>query len=600
MSFASSSRNLSLSIDHLTFAYPGQEPLFRDLSLSLSPGWTAILGDNGIGKTTLVRLLLGLESQPLVSGTITPRLHGPHDPQLVIGYCEQDSTEPPANLDDFGADWSPETMVIRTTLGIGDDWPYRFSELSGGQRKRLQIACTLARHPDILVLDEPTNYVDEPTRTAIARTLRLPVPHRIGLLISHDRDLIDALADRCVFLTRRHVGTGPDANRTVALSFSGGYTQAAAQMEQQDASSAHALRSARDEARRLSVAQDRLSRATAHAESLKNSGRRINPKDHDARAKHRLARMTSLDRGASAASARIARQAADARTHAASLSVATKRYGSGLTDFFGAVEPSHRRLLVSLPAQTIGFGTVSCQAAGPSDHPSTDPSAETGTSKASTQGLRIPDLEIGPRDHIGLTGANGTGKTTLVRRLLRALGTPETPTDHPQDPASPTALPDWVLSIDQETGEGTKRRALHELADLDSPTRARVLTGYAQLNSDPDRLAGATPGSPISPGELRKLLLCLGFATHAPKLIILDEPTNHLDLGSTQALAAGLHAYRGALLLVSHDRRFLKDCTSIAWHLDATGASGDGDGKGTGTSGTGNEPQLSSVLRVRL
>ena len=88
----------------------------------------------------------------------------------------------------------------------------------------------------------------------------------------------------------------------------------------------------------------------------------------------------------------------------------------------------------------------------------------------------------------------------------------------------------------------------------------------AQLNADPDRILAAS--SEPSPGELRKLLLCLGVTRH-PHLIIMDEPTNHLDLHSRQALARALAAYRGAVIVVSHDMPFLREAVTQLWQVHA-------------------------------
>ncbi len=208
----------ALNLSHITYTYPGApEPIFEDVTVTFAPGWTAVLGDNGIGKSTLMHI---------ARGALTPERGQVSPSDAVIAFCPQDVAVEPANLDDFAGDWSPETIAIRDTLGIADDWPYRYDTLSGGERKRLQIACALALQPDVLILDEPTNHVDVPTRDTIARAMldftgqaggadspasvpaALPTPRRgrVGIVVSHDIELIDQVAMRCACFERRHIG----------------------------------------------------------------------------------------------------------------------------------------------------------------------------------------------------------------------------------------------------------------------------------------------------------------------------------------------------------------------------------------------------------
>ena len=87
------------------------------------------------------------------------------------------------------AAYDRDAVALRRDLDMEDDWPWRYDTLSCGQQKRLQVACALWQRPDLLVMDEPTNHVDVPTREAV--TAALARFKGVGLLISHDRALLE-------------------------------------------------------------------------------------------------------------------------------------------------------------------------------------------------------------------------------------------------------------------------------------------------------------------------------------------------------------------------------------------------------------------------
>ncbi|RSX53160.1 ABC transporter [Bifidobacterium goeldii] len=536
----------TLTINNITFTYPNTpEPLFENIDATFPTGWTAILGDNGIGKTTLTAIIRG--SWKPDTGTIAPNPH-----RMIIGHCPQDTTIAPANLEDFTADWTPEAIAIRNDLKLCDDWPYRYSTLSGGERKRLQIACALASRPDVLILDEPTNHVDAQTRMHIIAAMRRH--HGIGIVISHDTALIDATCSRCIILTRRHIGS---RNVTVAETYPGGYTQTAAAMAMRNTADESALDAARRETKRLEIVKTQRYATVQRLDSARQSGRHINPKDHDARAALKYGRPT-IGAASTRQYTQLDGRLAAARRHAEGLTTAAKRYDGNI---WLDIEPSHRREILRLETGRITFDNPTdqpthnptstthktsrnvtaadtsayCQATYANNHIRLMPPDIANAEQSVLIGLMFPTISIGPRDHIAITGPNGTGKSTLLRAML------ECATDVPR------------LVIAQNTTDDDAVRAVQQLHALPSGTRSQVLGAYAQLNADPDRLlAGGRP----SPGELRKLLLCLALPER-PQLIIMDEPTNHLDLSSKKTLARLLAQYPGALIVVSHDDWFL-------------------------------------------
>lgn len=497
---------MQMNLSNISYSYPSAaEPVLSGLTLAFPQGWCGVVGDNGCGKTTLARVICG-ELAPS-SGSITQG--------LVCAMCVQDANVEPRRLVEFACDYAPEAVRLRAELGICDDWAWRFDQLSGGQRKRLQVAIALWERPDLLVMDEPTNHVDAPTRRAIMRAL---AGYRgIGLLISHDRELLDGLCQRCLFMDAHSATLRP-----------GNWSEGARQQERERNEAVHEQQTARKEAARIRREAQRR-RQKADQSAMRRSLRGVNPKDHDTREKVGRAIVTGKDGIAGRANATMGARLERAERAADAVFV-QRRYDG---DVWMDASPSPRKViyrsaahLLSLCGEDVGEGA----ACGPV--------------------LRLPDLAIGNTEHIAMVGANGCGKTTLVRDLMAHLN------------------PDVSCCyVAQEPTTGEREQALARLRSLSADQRGFALSVVARLNSDPDRLL---EGGEPSPGELRKLMLALGILDH-PALIVMDEPTNHLDLHSTQALQSLLAAFPGALLLVSHDAVLLGATTSIRWEIERVG-----------------------------
>ncbi|MHC4716801.1 MAG: ATP-binding cassette domain-containing protein, partial [Planctomycetota bacterium] len=151
-----------------------------------------------------------------------------------------------------------------------------------------------------------------------------------------------------------------------------------------------------------------------------------------------------------------------------------------------------------------------------------------------------------------LTGPNGGGKSTLVRHILDQLALPSGK---------------WVY-LPQEIDVAEGSRLLGRVRRLGPERLGEVMTVVSCLGTGPERLLQSERPSP---GEVRKILLALGV-TRRPHLIVMDEPTNHLDLPSIECLEAALGEVPCALLLVSHDLRFLQNLTRTRWEISACGA----------------------------
>ena len=187
---------MSLQITNLYFSYPtSHSTLFEDFSLQFYDGWTCIAGSNGCGKSTLLKLIAGLLEPD--SGRIT---NSGLTANNGIIYCPQETSEMPENL--FSVFWSDDNEVRRffSMLQVTEEMLSRYDSLSGGEKKRIQIACALAEGPSILLLDEPTSALDPSHVVNTVNTLRSLLDHTAILLITHDIELAANAAKRLVLL----------------------------------------------------------------------------------------------------------------------------------------------------------------------------------------------------------------------------------------------------------------------------------------------------------------------------------------------------------------------------------------------------------------
>ena len=483
---------MQITLSGVSYTYPSAtEPILNNISATFPQGWSGLLGDNGCGKTTLAKIICGMIEPD--AGTVTRG--------LFALMCAQETATPPDGLSDFALDYGREARELRRIFHIEDDMAWRYDELSCGEQKKLQVAVTLWQRPDVLVLDEPTNHIDHEAREQLTCALRRF--NGIGILVSHDRELLDALAERCVSFEAGGLTVRP-----------GGYTAAHGQMELERTTMVRERKAAKDNLARLAAEKDARAHEAARAKA-RMSKRHLDPKDRSAKAMIDLAKFTGQDGVRGKLSTQMDSRLAAAQERVANARV-EKRYDG---DLWLEARPSQRKTLARIEPATIPCGE--------------------GT-------LSIPRLFIGNTDHIGIKGPNGAGKTTLLEHIRSLL-----------DPSIP------ILDIPQELNEAQQGDVLKRISALSDVARGTVLSTEAQLNSRPDRIL---EGERTSPGEMRKLMLALGMLDH-PQLIIMDEPTNHLDLHSTEALERALASYPGALLLVSHDHAFLKACINRIWEV---------------------------------
>ncbi len=467
--------------------------MIADLSVHLNQGWTGVVGANGVGKSTVLKL---------ATGGLEPQKGRVIIPEFAI-YCQQRTDDAPDQLSDLIQAMTGDAFEIKGRLGVEDDWLERWATLSHGERKRAQIAVAMWRNPQVLAVDEPTNHLDVEAQDLLFDALS--TFRGVGLLVSHDRQLLDDLCRQCLFVDPPDCILRPG-------NYSHGMQQAS-----MDAMTAQKQR-AKAEQDFLKIKRETTKRRDAAAQAhRKRSKRGLAMKDHDARGKINLARVTGKDGAAGKRLNQLGGRLSQARTKMESIKV-KKTYNLGIW-MPGAM--SKRNTLFNLPAGSLSLGRG--------------------------RWLHFPDLMMKPDDRIALTGQNGSGKSTLIDHIMQSLNLPE----------------NHVTYVPQEIDILASKDIMGRAQELPHEKLGQMMTVVSCLGSRPQQLLESVEPSP---GEIRKVLLATGIA-NVPHLIVMDEPTNHLDLPSIECLEQALIDCPCGLLLVSHDRRFLDVLAQKRWHI---------------------------------
>ncbi|MGH7947705.1 MAG: ATP-binding cassette domain-containing protein, partial [Candidatus Binataceae bacterium] len=270
-------------LDHVSFSYSDAVALLREVTLQLAPGWTGVVGANGAGKTTLLRLIIGAREPS--SGQVR------RDPRaLTLRYCEQTVERCTSDIEALAAATDGESRRVAGELRLDPAAIARWPTLSPGERKRWQVGAALASEPGVLVLDEPSDHLDAEARDMLLAGLRRF--RGIGIIVSHDRGLLDTLTN---YTVRIHAGG--------AHIWRGGYSDAKRAWEAQERARKaeyERLKHERDVLRRRLADKRRLASAATSATNARHRMKGL--RDHDATDKLATGK-------ARAASARLSRDA---------------------------------------------------------------------------------------------------------------------------------------------------------------------------------------------------------------------------------------------------------------------------------------------------
>lgn len=498
-----------LQVDQLTKSF-GDRVLFSDLSFSIERGQkVGLIAPNGTGKSTLMRILLGLEPQDsgtviyerdlrraylpqlpelTQQGTILEACFSPYDPvaQLTLSWeravAEGDSRRMEELLPEMEAqgawDYEQRAKEILGALGL-HELTKPITKLSGGEAKRVALAGALISQPDLLLLDEPTNHLDLASIEWLEDYLSRST---MGLLlITHDRYFLDRVCNQIIELD---AGT--------LYRYKGNYDYYLTKRQERH-EQAEALRQ-----RALNLYRREL------------EWMRRQPQARGTKAQYRIDAFHALEQ--------------QTRTPRQEGAIALGESGSGY----------------------IGKKIFEAQ----------------HVSKRFGDKVILEDFNyiFSRYDKVGIVGENGVGKTSFLRMLLGELAPDAGAFDigetvrfgyYSQQP--PAFAPERrVIDIVQDLAEDF---TLPAGSGVERLSASQILTRFL---FPPERQY--TPVEKLSGGELRRLYLCTVLVT-CPNFLILDEPTNDLDILTLQALEEYLQDFAGCVLIVSHDRFFMDKVT---------------------------------------
>ena len=522
---------ISLTARNISVEY-GDQLILSDVNVTLTErSRLAIVGPNGVGKSSLLRVLadeivpgggtvhrtprdltVGLVNQELDrSAASTTRdlisiRTGIHGAQHRFNHAVESLASRAAGADDEyeqalntwlrlgAADFDARLEALADEVGL----PERILDLnpqalSGGQAARVNLMSVMLSRFDLTLLDEPTNDLD---LAGLAQLEQWVVNHRGGIaLISHDRSFLKRTTTAVLEIDEHH--------HTASL-FQGGWQ---AYLDERSRAKAQAAKAYAD----YTSERDRLRSRSQKQREWADKGasrQKRHPADGD---KHRraynLAQTEKL-----AAKAKATLEAADR------LEAVDKPWDSWELRFTIGQAPRSGKIVATLHEAVLARGTWR---------------------------LGPLDLEIHWADRVALVGPNGSGKSSIIDALMGRLAL---------ESGRATLGPGVkVGELDQRRVRFTQRdeTLLDGFIDQTSlaPNEARSILAKFGIGAD---AAQRTAGT-LSPGERTRAQLAYFQATGV-NFLILDEPTNHLDLPAIEQLESALSAYDGTLLLVSHDR----------------------------------------------
>ncbi|HEY0653699.1 MAG TPA: ABC-F family ATP-binding cassette domain-containing protein [Chryseosolibacter sp.] len=518
-----------LSIQGVTYIHPNGDRLLSGLDFAISKfDKIALVGNNGVGKSTLLKLIAGHlvpSSGSVISGFrpyLVPQVTGQFKAMTLaqaLGVDEKlnalkevlQGIVSERNLEIVGADWTLEERCAEAfdswklpALDLSDS----INELSGGEKTKVLLAGLIIHKPDLVLLDEPSNHLDSAGRKLLYEYVTSS--RQSMVIVSHDRALLNLVS-----------ATYELSNKGIK-AYGGNYDFYEAQKAIEKNAMTEEIRS---QEKLLRKAKELARETVERKEKLDARGHRKQEKAGIA-----TIMMNTLRNNAEKSSARLK------GVHAEKIDEISRNLKSLRSE---VVESDTMKL--NLDESRLHHGKILVTAK--------DLNVSFDRGKLWNNDV---SFEIRSGERVAIAGANGSGKTTLIRLLLgisaQSHGTIQRATCRSVYIDQNYALLDNALTVFEQA-------QLYNSDLLPEHEMKIRLNRFLFTKADWDKSVVLLSG-----GEKMRLLLCLlAIGTQAPDMIVLDEPTNNLDLANLEMLTRAISQYRGTLIVVSHDERFLDE-----------------------------------------
>ncbi len=504
-----------INCNNLTKSF-GDKELFHNISFTIdNHEKVALVGNNGVGKTTLLKMIIGEEAYDegniYISGDsrlgylsqhsmidsdktiyeeayntkkhlvdMEENLHnmekqmsilsGEELEKLIVDYNSYNEKY----IEKGGLTYKKEIISVLTGLGLLDDKERLVNTLSGGQKTRLSLALILLDSPDLLILDEPTNHLDITSVQWLEDYLR--AYDKAVLVVSHDRYFLDKIATKVIGIENK-----------AAITYNGNYTDYAKKNKDRYEALLKAYQKNQDE----------IKHQTEVITKLKQFNREKSIKRAESRQKL-LDKMERIDKP--------------------------------------VIQDTNMNIF-------LDYDTESGKDVLDIEHVS--------MAYDTKEIISDIDLSIKKGEHIALIGDNGTGKSTILKLIMNYIS--------PKKGTITIGANVKIAYYDQEQlNISSSRTLIDEIAteypDMTNTEIRNMLAAFSFTGDDVFKSCNSLSGGEKGRMSLAKLMLCKA------NFIILDEPTNHLDNYSKEILENALNDYDGTLLFVSHDRYFINSC----------------------------------------